>query len=68
MFSFGAPQWILAVYLAAMVIGPPIARYLMIDGGAKGFNSWREYWGKWSADFFGKVALVAILYWGGFWA
>jgi hypothetical protein len=68
MYSLGVPQIILALYLIVIIIGAPVARYLMIDGGAKGFCPWREYWGTWSADLVGKIVLVAILFWGGFWS
>lgn len=67
MNSWGAAQWIVAAYLTAVVIGTPVLRSLMISSGAKGFVPWRDFWGKWSIDFLIKVALVAVLYWGGFW-
>jgi len=68
MYSFGAAQWVIAVYLILIIIGAPVARYLMIDSGATGFIPWRAFWGKWTADVFGKIVLVAVLFWGGFWA
>ncbi|TDW21056.1 hypothetical protein EV128_12225 [Rhizobium azibense] len=68
MYSWGAAQWIVAVYLPLVTVGVPLLRYLMMDSGARGFVPWREFWSKWGGDFALKLALVGLLFWGGFWA
>lgn len=67
MYSFKVPQMILAAYLVIVIVGAPILRKIMIKRGATGFVSWRDFWSTWSADVVGKIVLVAILFWGGFW-
>ncbi len=67
MYSFGLPQLVLAGCLLAIVIGTPASRLIMMRFGATGFVPWREFWPIWTADVFGKIVLVAILFWGGFW-
>lgn len=68
MNSWGAAQWIIAGYLTVVAIGAPALRSLMIKSGAKGFVPWGEFWAKWGSDVTTKVALVAVLFWGGFWS
>lgn len=68
MFSFGAPQMIVAGYLAMVSFGTPVLRMIMIKNGARGFVAWADFWKKWSVDFVIKCALVGVLFWGGFWS
>jgi len=68
MFSFGWAQMVLAGYLAIVSCGPPVVRAAMIRQGATGFVPWREFWSKWGAGFAVRLALAAVLYWGGFWS
>lgn len=69
MNSWEAAQWIIAGYLTAVLVGTPVLRSVMMSkDGAAGFVPWREFWAKWGTDAATKVALVAVLYWGGFWS
>lgn len=68
MNSSDVARLIVAGYLAAVVVGAPIARYVMIRNGARGFTPWREFWTNWGTDTASKAALAVLLYIGGFWA
>lgn len=71
MFSFGWPQLIVVSYMAFVLLATPLIRLISIryttGTGQYAFVSWKEYWGKWSADAIVKAALIGLLYWGGFW-
>lgn len=68
MSFWGPAQWVIAAYLTAVVVGTPFLRYQMMNSGAQGFVPWRDFWSTWAIDALSKLALVALLYWGGFWS
>lgn len=68
MADWGGAQWVLVTWLTLEVIVPPLLRFgMMMDGSYRPKNSNAEFIGRRVADLTGKLVLVAILYWGGFW-
>lgn len=67
MFSFGWPQMVVYGYLFLTVTGTPALRFAMMRSGGRGFVSWGDFWKTWTIDALLKLALVACLYFGGFW-
>lgn len=62
-------QWVLATWLVLNVVVPPILRAALIRQGYEpeaGKDNAR-YIGARVADLMAKLALVGVLYWGGFW-
>jgi hypothetical protein len=60
-------QWVLATFLLGSVVLPPVIRYGLILNDYTPKTDWRTYLGSRVGDFLVKAALVAILFWGGFW-
>lgn len=61
------PQIIIPAYVVLVSVGAPIIRAVQMKRGLPGFSKWSEFWSMWSVDLFVKLALLALLYWGGFW-
>lgn len=65
--DWGGAQWVLATWLVLNVVAPPLLRAAMIRQGYQPENDTAHYIGRRVFDLIGKLALVALLAWGGFW-
>jgi hypothetical protein len=80
--TWGGAQWLLAAYLVAMTVITPMFRFAIFEHapeiatavekwdmqrGGRRNRTWPEFWTKWLFELIGRLVLVLILRWGGFW-
>lgn len=63
----GGPQWVLLTCFLIVTFAPPLVRVGLIQNGHVLKKSWPDFWGGWFSDLTGRLFVVCILIWGGFW-